>query len=584
MKIDKDRRSFDYSPFARKKGEKSFELQKERREAARYAAKMLLLGKSSLEEIKKGTSKKFSLKGVLRNSDILAVLGERERTRRVLALLLKTPTRTLSGVSPVAVMPKPFPCVGKCTYCPKGVDAPQSYTGFEPMTMRAMQSHYDPRKQVEVRIKQYSQQGHPTDKCHLILMGGTFLAVPKDYRHEFLKGCFDAFNGFDAPTFEEAKEANEKAAHRVIGATFETRPDWCFEKEIDDALYLGGTQMELGVQTLSDEVYKKVNRGHTVEDVAKATRLLKNSAFKVGYHMMPGLFATPDEDEEYFRMLFEDERFRPDMLKIYPAMVLKGTPLYAQYEKGEFVPYTTEEAAQVIAKITKYIPKYTRVMRVQRDIPSTLISAGVKHSNLRQLVDVKLKEMGLKCACIRCREIGSEERRASQQGRILKGENDAKQPDTGNSERRNASGQGGAGSNKEERKKGAGLKLRLQRMDYEASGGQEIFLSFEDKGKDALAGFCRLRIPQESHRKEIDAKTALIRELHVYGSEVAIGKDEKGKAQHQGLGKRLLFEAQRIASEEFERKKMLVISGVGAREYYYRLGYKADGPYVSKTI
>jgi len=578
--MDRDPRSFDYSPFARKKVKRSFEVDEGRREAAQYAAKLLAAGKTSLIEIKKSASKKFPMKGVLRNSDILAVLEGKGRTKNALRLLLKAPTRTLSGVSPVAVMPKPFPCVGKCTYCPKGVDAPQSYTGFEPMTMRAMQEGYDPHKQVSVRLKQYAQQGHPIDKCHLILMGGTFLAVPKIYRHEFVKGCFDEFNGFEAKTFEEAKSANEKAAHRVIGATFETRPDWCFEKEIDDALYLGGTQMELGVQTLSDEVYRKVLRGHTVADVAKATKLLKNSAFKVGYHMMPGLFATPEEDEEYFRMLFEDERFKPDMLKIYPAMVLKGTPLYKQYEKGEFVPYTTEQAAEVIAQLTKYIPKYTRVMRVQRDIPSTLIESGVKHSNLRQLVDAKLRKMGVRCACIRCREIGNAERKEGEGGRNDRMEEEigsemGKKRESGSGE--NESGRVGTG-------KGGKIKLALERIDYGASGGEEIFLSFEDKEKDFLAGFCRLRVPHESHRKEITRKSALIRELHVYGSEVAIGKDEKGKAQHRGMGKKLLFEAERIASEEFGKKKMIVISGVGAREYYYKLGYVAEGAYVGKKL
>ena len=563
--MDRDPRSFDYSPFARKKVKRSFGLEESKREAAQYAAKLLLGGKTSLIEIKKQASKKFPMRGVLRNSDILAVLERKGRTKNALRLLLKAPTRTLSGVSPVAVMPKPFPCVGKCTYCPKGVNAPQSYTGFEPMTMRAMQEGYDPHKQVAVRLQQYFQQGHPIDKCHLILMGGTFLAVPEKYRHEFLKGCFDEFNGFKARTFEEAKKANEKAAHRVIGATFETRPDWCFEKEIDDALYLGGTQMELGVQTLSDEVYEKVQRGHTVADVAKATRLLKNSAFKVGYHMMPGLFATPDEDEEYFRMLFEDEGFKPDMLKIYPAMVLKGTRLYEQYKKGEFSPYDTETAAEVIARITKYIPKYARVMRVQRDIPSTIVEAGVKHSNLRQLVDAKLRKMGVQCACIRCREIGNKERKEGEGGR-----NDRMEEKSGNEKK---------GTRKKEK-----VKLALKRLDYAASNGEEIFLSFEDKVKDALAGFCRLRIPHESHRKEITHKSALVRELHVYGSEVAIGKDEKGKAQHRGMGRKLLFEAERIAREEFSMNKMVVISGVGAREYYYKLGYAADGVYVSKKI
>ncbi|MEM2963016.1 MAG: tRNA uridine(34) 5-carboxymethylaminomethyl modification radical SAM/GNAT enzyme Elp3 [Candidatus Anstonellales archaeon] len=544
--MDNDSRNYDYSHLLKKKiTKRDFSLDNKRKEAAEYAAKALCQGESNLQEIKKEASKKFSLQSVLRNSDILAVLSPSQKTKRILSLLLKTPTRTLSGVSPVAVMPKPFPCVGFCTYCPKGIGAPQSYTGFEPMTMRAIQNNYDPKKQVLARLKQYSQQGHPTDKCHLILMGGTFLAVPKDYRHKFVKECYDAFNGFDSPTIEESKKANEKATHRVIGVTFETRPDWCFENEIDDALLLGGTQMELGVQTLSDEVYKKVKRGHTVSDVKKATDLLKNSAFKVCYHMMLGLFASPQEDEKYFRTLFSDPDFKPDMLKIYPTLVLEGTPLYEQYKRGEFSPYTSEEAAEVILRITKYFPPYVRVMRVQRDIPSNLIHAGVKHSNLRQLVDQKLKRAGILCQCVRCREIGNEGRGFRKIGDV---------------------------------------DLSLERIDYEANGGHEIFLSFEDKRKHILAAFCRLRVPPTSHRPEITDKTALIRELHVYGAEVEIGQSEMDKIQHKGLGKKLLAEAEKISREEFEKRKLLIISGAGARPYYYKLGYIPDGAYVSKSL
>ena len=318
-----------------------------------------------------------------------------------------------------------------------------------------------------------------------------------------------------------------------------------------------------------------MRRGHTVADVVHATAILKNSGFKLCYHMMPGLFSTPKQDISHFKRLFSDSRFQPDMLKIYPALVISGTGLYSLWKEGKFEPYDTEAAAEAIAGATKYIPPYVRVPRIQRDIPSPLVSACVKNSNLRQIVDRKLAERGEKCRCIRCREIGSSERK-----------NESSSP----------------------------LSLSLCRIDYPASGGKEIFLSFEDKKQDLLAGFLRLRIPSESHRREIDAGapapgeylfqsvpvarrkshailrgkpdtiSSLVRELHVYGQEAAVGEMSDGKIQHKGLGKKLLAEAEEITRKEEGLSKISVLSGPGARGYYRKLGYSLDGAYMSRKI
>lgn len=502
--------------------------------AAKEAARLLIKDPSQdLSSLKKSLSEKYSIP-YLRNSEILAhVPHSRAAVRR---LLLKSPTRTLSGVSPIAIMPPPFPCPGRCIYCPKGENAPQSYTGFEPATMRAIQCGYSAKKQVGSRIAQYESQGHIADKCHLIIMGGTFLSAPRKVRHAFMKDAFDALNGCKSASLREAIDANEGARHRAIGVTFETRPDFGKEREAADMLFMGGTQVELGVQSLSDRVYGRIMRGHTVSDVAESTRMLKNAGFKICYHMMPGLFSTPKEDVSYFEKLFSDERFRPDMLKIYPALVLAGTGLYKMWKRGEFSPYTTEQAAEVIADAMRFVPPYVRISRVQRDIPSPLVSAGVKHSNLRQLVDGILKKRGERCRCIRCREIGSEAREGKSAGR---------------------------------------LSLEMGRIDYAASGGREIFLSFEDREKDLLAAFLRLRMPGGAAR-------SLVRELHVYGEEAAIGEKSGEKAQHRGLGRLLLAEAERISKEEFGLGKISVLSGAGARGYYRKQGYALAGPYMEK--
>jgi elongator complex protein 3 len=359
-----------------------------------------------------------------------------------------------------------------------------------------------------------------------------------------MKEAYEALNGRKARTLPEAIDANGSAPHRAIGVTFETRPDFGYEKEADAMLAMGGTQVELGVQTLSDLVYRKVRRGHTVADVVRSAQVLRDCGFKLCFHMMPGLFATPRQDAGYFGQLFSDERFRPDMLKIYPVLVMKGTPLYDMWKRGEFEPYSTEKAAEVIADAMASVPPYARIARVQRDIPSPLVAAGVKHSNLRQIADERLRRRGKECRCIRCREIGSAER-------------------------------GGASAGK--------LSLSLGRIDYAASGGKEAFLSFEDREKDLLAGFLRLRAPGRPHRQELKG-SAVVRELHVYGQEAGIGERSAAKMQHRGLGERLLAEAEGIARGEFGLEKMSVLSGPGARGYYRKQGYSLVGAYMQKKL
>ena len=512
--------------------------------AAKEAAQSLSTDPDQpLEPLKKRMALKHKVP-YLKNSQILSFMQNTAESGPARRRLLKTPTRTLSGVTPIALMPAPVACPGKCIYCPQGENAPKSYTGYEPTTMRAIQCGYSAKKQVEARLRQYASQGHKTDKCHMIIMGGTFPCAKKAVKESFVKEMFDALNGRKSATLRASIDSNECAAHKAIGVTFETRPDFGFEAQADEMLSMGGTQVELGVQTLSDAVYRRVLRGHTVSDVARSTRILRDSGFKIGYHMMPGLFSTPKKDVGYIKKLFTDSRFQPDMLKIYPVLVMQGTPLYAIWKKGGFSPYSTDEAAAVIADATRFIPPYVRIPRIQRDIPSPLVAAGVKNSNLRQIVDRLLHERGEKCRCIRCREIGSVERNGGKAG---------------------------------------ALRLELLRTDYAASGGSETFLSFEDEGKDIIAGFLRLRIPRSPRRQEL-AGSSIVRELHVYGQEASIGERDAGKMQHKGLGAKLLQEAERISREAFGMERQSVLSGPGARGYYRKLGYSLDGPYMAKKI
>jgi len=458
---------------------------------------------------------------------------------------MKKFTRTISGVTPVAVMTQPLSCPGNCIYCPTYSLTPQSYTPESPAVLRGIQCDYDAVKQVKVRLRSLSNMGHPIEKIELIIMGGTFLSYDEEYQYRFIKGCFDALNGVESATLEEAKKLNEKTTQRCTGLCIETRPDWCGQSEINRMLEFGATRVELGVQMLSDDIYRIVRRGHTVEDVANATRLLKDHGFKVHHHWMPGLpGSSPENDLELTRQLFDDDRFKPDGLKLYPTMVIEDTELERWYQNGQYIPYDNDVMINLVADMKAIVPKYVRISRVLRDIPAKYIVAGCKDS-LRGVVKERMKQNGTECKCIRCREYGHRAIRKWQIG-----------------------------------------EPRLTRMDYQASGGTEIFLSFEDEN-ETLFGLLRLRIQTTPLPvlKTNNGNTAVIRELHVYGPEVPINYQSVAAVQHKGFGKALVKEAERIALQEFNAPEIAVLSGVGTRDYYRsEFGYHLQGDYMVKSL
>jgi elongator complex protein 3 len=513
----------------------------DRKKAIKEIVRELLKGAQDIDKVKRTAARKYKIADMIRNSEILENIPKGRLTKRLETGLRKKPTRTLSGITSIAVMIKPDgSCTRSCVYCPYTGKAAKSYTGEEPAALRARQFDFDPYKQVKNRINQLDEMGHPTQKCELILMGGTFLEMGKGYKRSFVKGIYDALNGRRRKTLSSAIRKNETAKHRAIGLTIETRPDVCSQEHINEILSYGATRVELGVQHPSDSVYSIIRRGHRIKDVVNATRFLKDSSFKVLYHIMPGLPGSDKrKDISMIKKIFSDQRFRPDMLKLYPTLVIPGTELARMVEKKRFNPYSSEKAADVIAEFHRYIPPYVRVMRIQRDIPAGLISKGVKKSNLRQLVEQKMEEKRIQSREIRGREIGLQRKEIDLSG------------------------------------------FELKTLCYKASNGVEHFLSFEnDDG--LIAGFLRLRMPGKSHRKEISEKTALVRELHVYGREARIKK--RGDIQHKGIGSQLLTEAERIAKEEFDKKRMIVISGIGVREYYFTHNYRRLGPYVAKKL
>jgi elongator complex protein 3 len=507
--------------------------------------------KDDVSQVKTKIAQKYGLIQVPKNSEIIRFLKPNER-EKILKVLRRKPVRTASGVTVVAVMTKPWPCPQgqPCAYCPGGPSkgVPQSYTGLEPAAMRGSQNDYDAYNQVKHRIEQYKSIGHSVDKIELIIMGGTFPSAPQGYQEEFIKRCLDAINSVSSNSIEEAKKLAETGQIRNVGITVETRPDWAKERHVDQMLSMGVTRVEVGVQNVYDDIYELVNRGHNVKDVIDATRILKDSGLKVVYHMMPGLPGSNFErDLEGFKQIFSDANFKPDMLKIYPCLVIEGTKLHEWWKQGKYEPYTTEEAVKLISEVKKTVPEWVRIMRVQRDIPAYLIEKGVDKSNLRELVLNRLKEENRRCKCIRCREAGH---------RWLK---DNVVPDY--------------------------EQVEVFVKTYEASEGTEHFISVEDPMNDVLIGYLRLRFPSNmTHRPEISAKEAsIIRELRVCGPVVPVGKHFKEAYQHKGCGKLLLEKAEEI-SKKHGRSKIVVTSALGTKRYYRRLGYQYDGPYMSKSL
>jgi elongator complex protein 3 len=542
--------------------------------------------KKQLNRIKYKVCKKHRRKKIPTDIEIL-LNADAKDVPLVKKYLLTKPTRTISGVAVCAIMTKPIKCPhGKCAICPGGPDSefgdvPQSYTGKEPATRRAIRNKFDAYLQVMNRLEQYVVSGHVPDKVELIIMGGTFPSFSKKYQEDFVRHSLKAMNdfsklffnkvGFNVQRFrkffelpgdinnkdrlkrlhskllkikinkkdslEKIQKQNEKSKIKCVGLTIETRPDYGKLKHGNEMLRLGCTRVELGVQSVYDDVLKRIKRGHTVKDSIKSIKSLRDLGFKLNFHMMPGLPGVSKEKD--FMGLIEVLRnpdFRPDMLKIYPCMVLKGTKAYDWWKKHKFRPLTTKKAAELIAEFKQFVPRWVRIMRVQRDIPTFMTEAGVGMTNLRQYIEKVMKKNKAKCECIRCRE---------PKGRKI--------------------------SN----------KIEASVIYYEASNGNEFFISADDVKNDIILGFCRLRFPSQFLRKEINEDSALIRELHVYGEAAAIGK--KGKVQHKGIGKKLLETAEETA-KTYNRSKMVVISGIGAREYFRKLGYKREGPYMVKKL
>ena len=511
----------------------------------------------ALNAAKKSASIRYKLSSLLGNSQILEAARNVEEKQYVLEHLQLKPVRTISGVAVIAAMTSPAPCPhGLCVPCPGGVDSkfhsPQSYMGAEPAAKRAFENNFDPYLQVTSRLKQLSQIGHPVEKAELIVMGGTYTSRMLCYQEWFVKRCVEAMNDFygtewrkdrDYFPVEEVQSANESAQVRNVGITIETRPDWTKQEHIDTILELGATKVEIGVQNTYDFILAGIQRGHTVAASVDANMRLRDSGLKVGFHMMPGLpGATVDSDLRMFKRLFEDERFMPDYLKIYPTLVTEGTRLHGMWEIGDYAPLEVLEAVELLAKIKALLPKWVRLQRIQRDIPAYQVLAGIRKSNIRQLAKERLIEMGGKCRCIRCREVGHKELSG------IKPEN-----------------------------------IELINEKYRACGGLEHFISFEDARMDVLIGFLRLRFPAAPHRTELEG-AALIRELHVYGSMVAPGEDAgKSQWQHKGYGEELLTHAEetaRVAGYE----KIAATSGIGVRDYYRKFGYEREGPYMTKRL
>jgi elongator complex protein 3 len=453
---------------------------------------------------------------------------------------IRKPSKTLAGVTPIAVMCKPRKCShGTCLYCPS-LDVPQSYTPKSPPVLRAGRVSYDAEKQIKSRLTAFEAMNHPTQKIELIIMGGNFLDYPLAYQEEFIKKCYDALNNKKSKNLERAKKVNETAKHRCVALCLETRPDTCLKKGvIERMLNFGCTRVELGVQCLDDKIYKLVCRGHKVKEVIEATKLLKDSGFKVGYHMMLGLpGSNPKKDFKMFKELFDNENFKPDQLKIYPCQVIRGARLVNLYNQGKYHPYSKEDVQNLIIKIMKVIPNYCRVMRIMREIPPEYLVAGILRIDLRKDNEDELRKDWKKIKEIRFREIGFSVR-------------DLKPGKTINDN----------------------LKLKISK--YTSSGGTEYFLEFVNKN-NILFGLCRLRIINNN---------AFVREIHVYGQALSLGEKGKEFGQHKGLGKALMKKTEEIVYKN-KIRKLRVISGVGVREYYKKLGYKLDKEeiYMEKEI
>jgi len=525
-----------------------------------YSEEKLQLARLALEAIRNGLDVRSAMRqyplpegGFLGKHALVKVYhqlvesGEWDEDSALLAKIRMKPGRTLSGVTTVTVLTKPYPCPGECIFCPTEIDMPQSYLSDEPGAMRGLQNNFDPFRQVSVRLQALYEVGHPTEKVELLVLGGSWSAYPRDYQEWFIRRCFDALNEFnpddsvDGDNLIQAQSRNENSAHRNVGLVVETRPDLITVEELSWYRYLGVTKVQIGAQSLDDRILKLNKRGHTVAQTLDAMVLLRAGGFKVVLHWMPNLLgATLESDQTDFARIWESNSLNPDELKIYPCQLLKNADLYQNWQKGEYHPYSETELRDLIADLKETIPRYCRVNRIIRDIPSPHIVAGNRNSSLRQDIQVEMKRRGTKCQCIRCREV-----------------------------RRQA------------------VKLAdlvLDDLVYHAAYAEEHFLSY-NTSQDQLAGYLRLSLPDKDNLLGLPdlSGAAIIREVHVYGQSLGLGAEQNGAAQHIGLGTNLIERAEKIAREKgFPR--LAVIAAVGTRQYYAARGFIMGDLYMLKGL
>jgi elongator complex protein 3 len=532
-------------------------------------------------------------KGVISKTEVIMTYqelckkGKYKYDQHFIQRIQMKPVRTQSGVVPVTVLTRPFECPGQCIFCPTDIRMPKSYLKDEPGAQRAERNSFDPYLQVYNRMRAFENMGHTTDKIELLVLGGTWSFYPKDYQVWFIKRCFDALNSLKTkdnltledipedeqdPTLkgvqktsvrglpymvgkrdmnldelykglEKAQKKNETAKHRNVGLVLETRPDSITKEEVIHLRRLGATKIQIGIQSLDDEILMMNKRGHGIKETKKAIKLLRLSGFKIHAHWMPNLYgATPKSDYLDFLKLF-DKEILPDELKIYPTSIIENTELNEIYKKGKYRPYTTKELVDLISKCVVHVPKFIRINRLIRDIPGTDIVAGNKSTNLREVIENNVKESGGTLTDIRSREV---------KVRDIK-ENE----------------------------------LKLNRIIYKTPYSTEYFLSFDTIKDDKIAGFLRLSLPHTKYIKNPllnELKdSSLIREVHVYGRANVLGGDSFMTSQHLGLGTKLIEEANKISRQK-KYTKTSVISAIGTREYYKKQGFKANGMYLTKGL
>ena len=511
-----------------------------------------ITSRHQLEQAKKQAAKRYHLDKFLTNSQIYLALSPAEREGRK-EIFRVHPRRSASGIVIVTVFTSPASCPhGTCVYCPGGpsMGTPQSYVPDGPSMRGARGVGFDPYLQAQKMLKKYLDRGHEASKVELMVEGGTFLAMPREYQEWFIKGAFDGLNCAQSPSasLEQAHSVNESAEYRSVGLTIETKPDWCRTQHVDMLLSYGVTKVEIGVQALRDEILARSNRGHTLQDTLDAFQAARDAGLKVAAHMMPGLpGSNPEDDLADLLRLFDDESLRPDMMKLYPTTVVRGTALAKMCEAGLYTPYDLETVVRLIAEMKVHVPPWHRIMRIQREIPEADITAGSKAGNLRELVLARVKENGNSCGCIRCREVA------------MDSPSDIREGEEG--------------------------ELVLRRESYPASGGTEVFATFEYERTGKLAGFVRMRSPSErAHRPELTGGACIVRELKVYGRVVSVGSRDEQAFQHRGLGRSLLEEMEKEARERFDARTLLVMSAVGTRNYYRKFGYERSGPYMAKAL